>query len=84
MQIVFTFRLPAFQGLRFLVRLSTDMGLPEAQEYSNRLKRAEKTKEAREQRQLSASNRRGSFNVASAGRTQGSRENSASASSGGR
>ncbi|KAA0195074.1 Intraflagellar transport protein 88 [Fasciolopsis buskii] len=69
--------------LRFLVRLSTDMGLPEAQEYSNRLKRAEKTKEAREQRQLSASNRRGSFNVASAGRTQGSRENSASASSGG-
>ncbi|TPP59826.1 Intraflagellar transport protein 88 [Fasciola gigantica] len=69
--------------LRFLVRLSTDMGLPEAQEYSNRLKRAEKAKEAREQRQLSASNRRGSFNVTSTGRTPGSRENSASASSGG-
>ncbi|KAF8569133.1 hypothetical protein P879_02769 [Paragonimus westermani] len=64
--------------LRFLVRLSADMGLPEAQEYVNRLRRAEKIKEAREQRQLSASSRR-----LSSGRTAGSRENSASASSGG-
>ncbi|KAF5401660.1 Testicular tissue protein Li 93 [Paragonimus heterotremus] len=64
--------------LRFLVRLSADMGLPEAQEYANRLRRAEKIKEAREQRQLSASSRRGN-----SGRKAGSRENSASASSGG-
>ncbi|GAA31648.2 Intraflagellar transport protein 88 [Clonorchis sinensis] len=65
--------------LRFLVRLCADMGLPEAQEYANRLKRAEKMKEAREQRQLSASSRRGGGTA----RPNGSRENSASASSGG-
>ncbi|XP_014823004.1 PREDICTED: intraflagellar transport protein 88 homolog isoform X2 [Poecilia mexicana] len=36
--------------LRFLVRLSTDMGLKEVQEYATKLKKAEKMKEIREQR----------------------------------
>ncbi|CAH8857170.1 unnamed protein product [Trichobilharzia szidati] len=67
--------------LQFLVRISSDMGLPEAQDYIVKLKRAEKIKEAREQRQISATNRRG-FSLSSSARTTGSRENSASASSG--
>lgn len=37
------------QGLRFLVRLSTDMGLMEVQEYATKLKKVEKMKEIREQ-----------------------------------
>jgi hypothetical protein len=36
-------------GLRFLVRLCTDMGLKEVQEYATKLKRLEKMKEIREQ-----------------------------------
>uniref|UniRef100_A0A8C0WJX6 Intraflagellar transport protein 88 homolog n=1 Tax=Castor canadensis TaxID=51338 RepID=A0A8C0WJX6_CASCN len=36
--------------LRFLVRLCTDMGLKEVQEYATKLKRLEKMKEIREQR----------------------------------
>ena len=36
-------------GLRFLVRLCTDMGLKETQEYATKLKRVEKLKEMREQ-----------------------------------
>uniref|UniRef100_A0A8D2J6P4 Intraflagellar transport protein 88 homolog n=2 Tax=Varanus komodoensis TaxID=61221 RepID=A0A8D2J6P4_VARKO len=36
--------------LRFLVRLCTDMGLKEIQEYATKLKRVEKLKEIREQR----------------------------------
>ncbi|XP_007903765.1 intraflagellar transport protein 88 homolog isoform X2 [Callorhinchus milii] len=36
--------------LRFLVRLCTDMGLKEIQEYATRLKKVEKMKEIREQR----------------------------------
>ncbi|XP_032878628.1 intraflagellar transport protein 88 homolog [Amblyraja radiata] len=36
--------------LRFLVRLCTDMGLKEVQEYATRLKKIEKLKEIREQR----------------------------------
>ncbi|XP_074513937.1 intraflagellar transport protein 88 homolog isoform X5 [Sebastes fasciatus] len=36
--------------LRFLVRLCTDMGLKEVQEYATKLKKAEKMKEIREQR----------------------------------
>uniref|UniRef100_A0A3Q3FHF0 Intraflagellar transport protein 88 homolog n=1 Tax=Labrus bergylta TaxID=56723 RepID=A0A3Q3FHF0_9LABR len=36
--------------LRFLVRLCTDMGLKEVQEYATRLKKVEKMKEIREQR----------------------------------
>nr|XP_035962525.1 intraflagellar transport protein 88 homolog isoform X3 [Halichoerus grypus] len=37
-------------GLRFLVRLCTDIGLKEVQEYATKLKRLEKMKEIREQR----------------------------------
>lgn len=36
-------------GLRFLVRLCTDMGLKDVQEYATKLKKAEKMKEIREQ-----------------------------------
>ena len=36
-------------GLKFLVRLCTDLGLKDAQEYANKLKKAEKAKEVREQ-----------------------------------
>jgi len=39
----------SFLGLRFLVRLSTDMGLKEVQEYATKLKKVEKMKELREQ-----------------------------------
>ncbi|CAH8570770.1 unnamed protein product [Schistosoma guineensis] len=68
--------------LQFLVRLSSDMDLPEAQDYIAKLKRAEKLKQAREQRRLSSSNRR-NFGLTTTSRTTGSRENSASVSSGG-
>ena len=40
--------------LKFLVRLCADMGLGDAQEYANRLKRIEKTKQLRDQRAESA------------------------------
>lgn len=36
-------------GLRYLMRICSDLGLPEAQEYATKLKKAEKTKELREQ-----------------------------------
>lgn len=49
-------------GLQFLVRLHKDMDLPEAEEYLSRLKKAEKIREAREQRLISASSRQ-SINV---------------------
>ncbi|XP_074661998.1 intraflagellar transport protein 88 homolog, partial [Tubulanus polymorphus] len=45
--------------LKFLIRLCTDLGLKDAQDYANKLKKAEKTKEIREQRVTSGS-RRGS------------------------
>ncbi|XP_070567544.1 intraflagellar transport protein 88 homolog isoform X4 [Ptychodera flava] len=45
--------------LKFLVRLCTDMGLKEVQEYATKLKKAEKAKEQREQRATSGT-RRGS------------------------
>lgn len=45
--------------LKFLVRLCTDLGLNDAQEYATKLKKAEKNKELREQRAQSAG-RRGS------------------------
>ncbi|XP_061648470.1 intraflagellar transport protein 88 homolog isoform X2 [Phyllopteryx taeniolatus] len=41
-------------GLRFLVRLSQDMGLQEVQDYTSKLKKVEKMKELREQRVKSA------------------------------
>lgn len=44
-------------GLQFLVRLHKDMGLPETDEYLSRLKKAEKIREVREQRVISASSR---------------------------
>ncbi|ETE73657.1 Intraflagellar transport protein 88-like protein [Ophiophagus hannah] len=43
-------------GLRFLVRLCTDMGMKEMQEYAMKLKRVEKLKELREQRVRSGRN----------------------------
>ena len=36
-------------GLKFLVRLCTDLGMKEAQEYATKLKKAEKAKELRDQ-----------------------------------
>ncbi|XP_048258387.1 intraflagellar transport protein 88 homolog isoform X3 [Haliotis rufescens] len=45
--------------LKFLVRLCTDMGLKEAQDYATKLKKAEKAKELRDQRATSGT-RRGS------------------------
>jgi len=36
-------------GLQFLVRLANDMGLPEGQEYANKLKKVEKLNELKEQ-----------------------------------
>ncbi|CAH8519781.1 unnamed protein product [Schistosoma turkestanicum] len=68
--------------LQFLVRLSSDMDLPEAQDYIAKLKRAEKLKQAREQRQVSATNRR-NFGLANTTSTTSSHENSTSVSSGG-
>uniref|UniRef100_UPI003AAD858C intraflagellar transport protein 88 homolog isoform X4 n=1 Tax=Centroberyx gerrardi TaxID=166262 RepID=UPI003AAD858C len=61
--------------LRFLVRLCTDMGLKEVQEYATKLKKVEKMKEIREQRVKSG--REGSAR----GRKEG-REGSASSDSG--
>ena len=46
-------------GLKFLVRICSDLGLKEAQEYATKLKKAEKAKELKDQRASSAS-RRGS------------------------
>ena len=37
------------RGLKFLVRLCTDMNLKEAQEYANKLKKAEKMQKLREE-----------------------------------
>ncbi|XP_029935920.1 intraflagellar transport protein 88 homolog isoform X4 [Myripristis murdjan] len=61
--------------LRFLVRLCTDMGLKEVQEYATKLKKVEKMKEIREQRVKSG--REGSAR----GRKEG-REGSAGSDSG--
>ncbi|XP_027878693.1 intraflagellar transport protein 88 homolog isoform X3 [Xiphophorus couchianus] len=64
--------------LRFLVRLSTDMGLKEVQEYATKLKKVEKMKELREQRvksgrENSARGRReGSTGSADSGRSSSS------------
>ena len=38
-----------FLGLKFLVRLCTDLGLKETQDYANKLKRAEKAAKMREE-----------------------------------
>ncbi len=42
------FSLMSIAGLRFLVRLCTDMGLSDVQEYAARLKRVEKSREAKD------------------------------------
>ncbi|XP_033966377.1 intraflagellar transport protein 88 homolog isoform X2 [Pseudochaenichthys georgianus] len=55
--------------LRFLVRLCTDMGLNEVQEYATKLKKVEKMKEIREQRVKSG--REGSSRGRSAGSAAG-------------
>ncbi|XP_071818911.1 intraflagellar transport protein 88 homolog isoform X2 [Apostichopus japonicus] len=44
--------------LKFLVRLCSDLGLPDAQEYATKLKKAEKAKELREQRATSGTGSR--------------------------
>ena len=36
-------------GLKFLVRICTDLGLKDAQDYANKLKKAEKTAKLREE-----------------------------------
>ena len=46
--------------LRFLVRLCTDMGLSDVQDFATRLKRVEKSKEANDQRKTSAEERKSS------------------------
>ncbi|CAI9729168.1 Hypothetical predicted protein [Octopus vulgaris] len=56
-------------GLKFLTKISADLGLPDAQEYATKLKKAEKAKEMRDQRINSG--RRGS------GRHRDAREGSA-------
>ncbi|XP_060050713.1 intraflagellar transport protein 88 homolog isoform X4 [Erinaceus europaeus] len=62
--------------LRFLVRLCTDIGLKEVQEYATKLKRLEKIKEMREQRIKSGRDGSGGS------RTSSRREGSASSDSG--
>uniref|UniRef100_A0A8C3AIR6 Intraflagellar transport 88 homolog n=1 Tax=Cyclopterus lumpus TaxID=8103 RepID=A0A8C3AIR6_CYCLU len=64
--------------LRFLVRLCTDMGLKEVQEYATKLKKAEKMKEIREQR--GKSGREGSARSRREGR-EGSADSGHSSSS---
>lgn len=59
--------------LRFLVRLCTDMGLSEVQEYAARLKKAEKARESKDKRDTSA--RSGSGHRGS-GRVRATRTNS--------
>jgi len=50
----------AWTVLRFLVRLCSDLGLKDVQEYSLKLKKAEKLREAKRQRELSSGSRRSS------------------------
>lgn len=45
--------------LKFLVRICTDLGLKELQEYANKLKKAEKAKELRDQRRENSGRRSG-------------------------
>lgn len=46
--------------LRFMVRLCNDLGLKETQDYSLMLRKAEKSMEARRQRELSSGSRKSS------------------------
>ncbi|XP_072019243.1 intraflagellar transport protein 88 homolog isoform X2 [Amphiura filiformis] len=69
--------------LKFLVRLCSDMGLKDAQEYATKLKKAEKAKELREQRINSGGRRVGSGRTGSgrAGSGRGVRAGSAASRS---
>ncbi|GBN19818.1 Intraflagellar transport protein 88 [Araneus ventricosus] len=58
--------------LRFLVRLCTDLGLKEAAEYTNKLKKAEKAKEVKIQRTASSGSRPGSRRSSSRASRDGS------------
>jgi intraflagellar transport protein 88 len=66
--------------LKFLVRLCSDLGLKDAQEYATKLKKAEKAKELREQRASSGTRRTGSGRSTRGGSADsghGSRQSSA-------
>ncbi|XP_033635889.1 intraflagellar transport protein 88 homolog isoform X1 [Asterias rubens] len=68
--------------LKFLVRLCSDLGLKDAQEFATKLKKAEKAKELREQRansgtRRSGSGRAGSGRGGSGGNARGIRNGSA-------
>ncbi|KXJ23694.1 intraflagellar transport protein 88 homolog [Exaiptasia diaphana] len=70
--------------LKFLVRICTDLGLKDVQEYAQKLKKAEKARELKQQRASSGSSRKGSGRGGSASRpgAAGSRNNSAGSDSG--
>ncbi|XP_045196090.1 intraflagellar transport protein 88 homolog isoform X2 [Mercenaria mercenaria] len=68
--------------LKFLVRICSDLGLKEAQEYATKLKKAEKAKELKDQR-ASSGTRRGSGRRRE-GSAEADRETSASMRSGGK
>ena len=69
--------------LKFLVRICTDLGLNEAQEYANKLKKAEKAKELREQRRDNSGRRSGRVKGTGEGdRANSGRQNSGRAPSG--
>ncbi|KAK3741791.1 hypothetical protein QZH41_001560 [Actinostola sp. cb2023] len=65
--------------LKFLVRICTDLGLKDVQEYAQKLKKAEKARELKEQRASSGSSRKGSGRGGSASQpgATGSRNSSA-------
>ncbi|XP_065906422.1 intraflagellar transport protein 88 homolog [Dysidea avara] len=63
--------------LKFLVRLCTDLGLKDAQEYIQKLKKAEKARETKQQRELSGGRR----HSGKATSDSGSRRSSAASSS---
>ncbi|KAK7108171.1 intraflagellar transport protein 88 homolog [Littorina saxatilis] len=63
--------------LKFLVRLSTDLGLKDAQDYANKLKKAEKNKELREQQRASSAGRRNSLRARRTSSAGSDREGSA-------
>ncbi|KAJ7394244.1 Intraflagellar transport protein 88 [Desmophyllum pertusum] len=69
--------------LKFLVRICTDLGLKDVQDYAQKLKKAEKARELKQQRANSGS-RKGSGRAGSANMpgTGGSRNNSAGSESG--
>lgn len=56
-----------------MVRLSADLGLPEVHDYNAKLKRAQRLKEVRLQRQITASGRRN--NTAGFANTQADKDN---------